>query len=65
MAKIIPLKRDEKKLPIYGECGCGSDTFLLQLSDASDNPDVIALECCGCREVVELEPSIIITCELE
>jgi len=63
MAKIIPIKT--KAIPIYGECGCGGDTFLLHLSDMSDDPDVIALECAKCRESVELEPSIVITCEME
>ena len=65
MAKIIQLKRDDKTLPIYGECGCGSDKFLLQLSDESDNPDVVAFECCGCREVVEFEPQTVIECVFE
>jgi len=64
MGKIIALKR-KKKLPIYGECSCGGDTFLLQLSDESENPDVIALECATCREAVELEPQIVIECTLE
>ena len=51
----------------YGQCGCGGDSFNLILTDWTDDADVFALQCCECREVVELEPNncMIITCELE
>ena len=72
MSKIIPIEAYKKSQGYlerpYGECGCGlegSDMFNIVLSDWSDNADVFALRCCGCGESVELEPSIVITCELE
>jgi hypothetical protein len=49
----------------YGQCGCECDSFHLVLSDWGDDPYVWALECRGCREIVELEPPMVITCELE
>ena len=69
MTKIIAIKdykasQGHLERP-FGECGCGWDSFNIVLTDWSDNPDVFALRCCGCKETVELEPSIIITCELE
>ena len=49
----------------YGECGCGGDAFGLILSDWSEDAYVFALRCFSCDAVVELEPPMIITCELE
>ncbi|MFX0194513.1 MAG: hypothetical protein ACFFCW_00200 [Candidatus Hodarchaeota archaeon] len=62
MAKIIRLEREE--IPNYGECGCGSDTFLLHVDD-EDPPNVIALECAGCRGVAEFEDEEVIVFEPE
>ena len=69
MSKIIPIEAYKKsqghlERP-YGECSCGGDSFGLILSDWSDNADVFALRCFSCDAVVELEPTIVITCELE
>ena len=62
MAKIIQFK-----LPLYAECGCGHDLFLLHLHPDSteDDPEVIAFECAGCREVVPFEPAMVVECELD
>lgn len=49
----------------YGECGCGGDSFGLILSDWSEDAYVFALRCFSCNSEVELEPPMIITCELE
>ena len=49
----------------YGECGCGGGSFGLILSDWSDDAFVWGLRCYSCDEVVELEPPMIITCELD
>jgi len=69
MTKIIPIEAYKKsqghlERP-YGECGCGGDSFGLILSDWSEDASVFALRCFSCDAVVELEPPIIITCELE
>jgi hypothetical protein len=67
MTNIIsfkPREEAEEDIPIYGACsGCGTDSWLAHMDD--EDGSVVALECGGCRGVVELEPSIIITCELE
>lgn len=41
----------------YGICGCGCDSFLLRVDhkEEDDYPEVTALECSGCREVVEFD----------
>ena len=62
MAKIIQFKKD---VPLYGECSCGCDLFLLHLQDGDEMPEVIALECSGCREVIPFENELIIECEME
>ena len=69
MSKITHISEYRKKQGHlerpYGECGCGGDQFHLILTDWSEDADVFALECCTCRESVELEPSIVIECTLE
>ena len=63
MAKIIAFKTNENT-PIYGDCsGCGCDLWLAQMDD--DGKMVVALECSGCRGVVELEDTMVIECVFE
>jgi len=69
MSKIIPIEAYKKSQGFlekpYGECSCGGDSFGLILSDWSEDASVWGLRCFSCDEIVELEPPIIITCELE
>jgi len=69
MNKVINFskKKKEKNLPAYAECSCGSDTFLLHLNpDREDDfPEVIALECAGCREVIPFETEFDVVVDFE
>lgn len=67
MAIIIKMSDKQKDLPLYAECSCMSDTFLLHLNPDRDDdfPEVIALECCGCREVIPFNEEFIVECEID
>ena len=50
----------------YGECSvCGGDAFGMVLSDWSEDAYIFGWRCFSCDGIFELEPPIIITCELE
>ena len=49
----------------YGQCGCECDEFNLIMSDWTDDGYVVAARCLGCGGIADLEPPMIITCELE